>query len=121
MPIRHVFLFVFVVRVVFVNKAAEAEPFEIFVSDVESRFCPLSADKIPETVLGVAVDLAQAVRGVYDREEPVAPGQFIVLRALEQLSVEDADESLCRLLSLDFVSRPPAKKFSRLSSHLVTS
>ena len=61
---------------------------DVLIPDAEPTFCPRPAHKIPDAVLGIAVNLLQGVRGADDREIPPGPGQIMILRLLKKLPVD---------------------------------
>ncbi len=99
------------------DEAAVAELFQVFVANVISRFGMLSAYDVPYTFLGVQINDVEAGRSIDDREKPVAPGQFVVLRPLKKFTVKNSDKRRSGLLAFDPVSQPPAQEACRFTAH----
>ena len=80
------------VPVEFMYQRPVTEPFKVLVSYIIPCLRMPAAHQISQTVLRIQIDLMQAVGGIDDGKEPVAPGKFIVPGAFEKFSVEDPYE-----------------------------
>ena len=101
------------------DQAPVAYGLHVLVAYIVAALGARSAYYEPYAVLGVAVYLPERIRGVYHREEPVAPGELRALRAVQQLSVEGPYEGYRGVLARGSLAVPPAGQRPCLAAHLL--
>ena len=74
------------------DKASVAQRLQFIIANLIASLGAFAADKGPQAVLHIAVEDSKAFRSIDDREKPVAPSQFVIRSALQQLTVKNTDK-----------------------------